>query len=52
MGWNLKPLAESYWEPVNDFNSWYKTEPEAKSADATDVGNKVEPGHLGRSLKL
>ena len=49
---NLELFTESYGEPVNDLNDWDKADSKAEPTHTADAGDEVEPGHLGRSLKL
>ena len=43
---------EKVRKPVKDFNHRHKADSEAESTNATNVGDKVQPSHLPRSLKL
>ena len=49
---NLELFTESYGEPVNDLNDWDKTDSKTEPTHTADAGDEVEPGHLGRPLKL
>ena len=39
-------------EPVNNFDERNKTDPKAKSTDAAQAGDEVQPGHSWRSLEF
>ena len=49
---NSQSFTKSDREPVNNLNDRDETDPKTETADPAKAGDEVEPGHLGRSLKL
>ena len=49
---NSHSLAKPDREPINNLNDGDETDPKTETADPAKAGDEVEPGHLGRSLKL
>ena len=47
-----KRSTESDWEPVDELGDGDKADAKAESANPSQVGDEVQPGHLGRSLEL
>ena len=45
-------LEKSKREPVDKFNDRHKADSEAKSTNATDVGDEVKPSHFLWSFEL
>ena len=47
-----KRSAKSDGEPVDELGDGDKADPKAESANPSQVGDEVKPGHLWSSLKL
>ena len=47
-----KRSTESEWEPVDELSDGDKANAKAKSANPSQVGDEVQPGHFWSSLEL
>ena len=47
-----KRSTESDWEPVDELSDGDKADAKAESANPSQVGDEVQPGHLWSSLEL